>query len=57
MVRGEKVEKINLLEGFDLKDIVIVVSRDSISERINFSLITFLFCFEDFSCLLYFSLT
>lgn len=57
MVRGEKVEKINLLEGFDLKYIVIVVSGDSISERINFSLITFLFCSEDFSWLLDFSLT
>ena len=57
MMRGENLEKINLLEGFDLKYIVIVVSGDSGSERSNFSLITFLFCSEDFSWLLYFSLT
>lgn len=43
MVRGEKLEKTNLLEGFDLKYVVFGVSGDNVS--------------EDFSWLLYFSLT
>lgn len=43
MVRGEKLEKTNLSEGFDLKYIVFGVSGDNVS--------------EDFSWLLYFSLT